>query len=38
MDVENAFNSGVNAILYDGDIEKLKKELEIYGGLEWQKK
>lgn len=38
MDVENAFNSGVSAILYDGDIEKLKKELEIYGGLEWQKK
>lgn len=30
MDIENAFNSGVNAIYYDGNIENLKKELKIY--------
>lgn len=30
MDVDNAVKAGLNAILYDGDVEKLKCELKKY--------
>ena len=30
MDYENAIQAGVNAILYDGDIHKLKADLNKY--------
>ena len=30
MDVDNAIEAGVNAIIYDGDIDKLKNEIKKY--------
>lgn len=30
MDVDNAIEVGVNAIIYDGDIDKLKNEINKY--------